>query len=199
MSDLYWNVYFLFVIHQPRHCQQSTGRALQYIRANAKQSQKSGRGNEKREMKEEERQECCEVGSCKNYWPTCVGATVLHNQPQLKSAYRALRLSSISSTTTLKHHLSPRPSAHVTSHRRGGRSGFTLKWNVRLFLIFGWSTSFLHCRLIVLYKTAFFLIFQIKTLYNYSTIPQSPIPKFWVWLCFSVHSFNQRCDGFYSD
>lgn len=62
-------------------------------------------------MKEEKRQDCCEVGSRKNYWPTCVGATVLHNQHQLKSAYRALRLSSISSTTTLKHHLSPRPSA----------------------------------------------------------------------------------------
>lgn len=62
-------------------------------------------------MKEKERQECCEVGSCKNYWPTCVGATVLHNQRQLKSAYRALRLSPTSSTTTPKHHLSPRPSA----------------------------------------------------------------------------------------
>lgn len=38
-------------------------------------------------MKEEESQEECLNAPLKNYWPISVGADVLHNQHQLKSAY----------------------------------------------------------------------------------------------------------------
>lgn len=113
---------------RPRHCQHSTDRAVwqnEWLEISEMWDKKGGESG--RVLK------CCEVALLKNYWPISVRAAVLHNQHQLKSAYQAPRLSSISFTTSLNHHLSPPPSARITSHRRCGRSGFTLQFIVRLF------------------------------------------------------------------